>query len=144
MRVLLVEDDLILGDGLVSGLKQHSYTVDWVKDGQLALQAILHEQFEVILLDLRLPSKSGIDVLKAMRAKNIHTPVLILTALDDVENRVRGLDSGADDYLTKPFDLDELCARVRALQRRGGSSTVIWHLSFSFLVLLNAYLYDCR
>lgn len=123
MRVLLVEDDLILGDGLVSGLKQHSYTVDWVKDGQLALQAILHEQFEVIILDLRLPNRSGIDILKTMRAKNIHTPVLILTALDDVENRVRGLDSGADDYLTKPFDLDELCARVRALQRRGGGSS---------------------
>jgi two-component system, OmpR family, response regulator QseB len=121
MRVLVVEDDLVLGDGLVSGLKQHSYIVDWVKDGQTALQAITTEQFEIIILDLGLPGKSGLEILKTIRAKNIHTPVLILTALDEIENRVLGLDAGADDYLTKPFDLEEVCARIRALQRRGSS-----------------------
>lgn len=121
MRILLVEDDLLLGEGLVTGLKQHQYTVDWVKDGDAALYAITHEQFEVIVLDIGLPKQTGLEVLKTMRAKNIHTPVIILTALDEFENRVLGLDSGADDYLTKPFDLEELCARIRALQRRSSS-----------------------
>jgi two-component system, OmpR family, response regulator QseB len=123
MRILVVEDDLILGDGLTSGLRKHNYTVDWVKDGKSALQAILNEKFEVIILDLGLPIQSGIEVLKTMRAKNINTPVLILTALEEIENRVLGLDAGADDYLTKPFDLEELCARIRALQRRGTSGS---------------------
>lgn len=121
MRILLVEDNEILGEGLVAGLKQHNYTVDWVKDGETALRAITHEQFEVIVLDIGLPKQTGLEILKIMRAKNIHTPVLILTALDEFENRVLGLDSGADDYLTKPFDLEELCARIRALQRRSTS-----------------------
>lgn len=118
MRILLVEDNEILGEGLVTGLKQHNYIVDWVKDGDTALHVITHEQFEVIVLDIGLPKQTGLEILKVMRAKNIHTPVLILTALDEFENRVLGLDSGADDYLTKPFDLEELCARIRALQRR--------------------------
>lgn len=119
MRILLVEDDELLGDGLRAGLVHYKYTVDWVKDGQAALQAITAEQFEVIILDLGLPKRSGIEVLKSMRSKGITTPVLILTARDGVENLVTGLDSGADDYLAKPFDLEELCARIRALQRRG-------------------------
>jgi two-component system response regulator QseB len=121
MRILLVEDDLMLGDGLRTGLTQYRYTVDWVKDGNAAVQAISSEPFEIIILDLGLPKRSGLDVLRTIRSKGINTPVLILTASDGVENLVKGLDSGADDYLAKPFDLDELCARIRALQRRGSS-----------------------
>ena len=118
MRVLLVEDDELLGDGVRVGLTQYGYAVDWVKDGQSALQAILSESFDTIVLDLGLPKRSGLDVLRAARAKNITTPVLILTARELVEDRVKGLDAGADDYLVKPFDLEELSARIRALQRR--------------------------
>jgi two-component system, OmpR family, response regulator QseB len=118
MRVLLVEDDELLGDGVRNGLTQYGYTVDWVKDGINAQQAILSEAFDIVVLDIGLPKRSGLDVLKTMRSKNDKTPVLILTARETVEDRVKGLDSGADDYLVKPFDLDELCARMRALQRR--------------------------
>jgi two-component system response regulator QseB len=121
MRILLVEDDELLGDGLRTGLIQHKYTVDWIKDGQAALQALTTDHFAIVILDLGLPKCSGLDVLKSMRSKGINTPVLILTARDGVEDFVKGLDSGADDYLAKPFDLDELCARIRALQRRGSS-----------------------
>ena len=120
MRVLLVEDDELLGDGVRAGLMQYKYTVDWVKNGQAALQALLTEKFDAVVLDLALPRLSGLEVLKAARSKGITTPVLILTARDKVEDRVAGLDSGADDYLTKPFDLYELCARLRALLRRSG------------------------
>lgn len=118
MRVLLVEDDELLGDGVRVGLKQFGYVVDWVKDGQSALQAILSETFDTIVLDLELPRRSGLEVLKSARSRNITTPVLILTARELVEDRVKGLDAGADDYLVKPFDLGELSARIRALQRR--------------------------
>lgn len=121
MRVLLVEDDELLGDGVCMGLTQYGYVVDWVKDGQSALQAVLLENFDTIVLDLELPKKSGLEVLKAARAQNITTPVLILTANELVEDRVKGLDAGADDYLVKPFDLEELSARIRALQRRTAS-----------------------
>lgn len=123
MRLLLVEDDELLGDGVCMGLTQYGYVVDWVKDGQSALQAILLESFDTIVLDLGLPKRSGLEVLKAARAQNITTPVLILTAKDLVEDRVKGLDCGADDYLVKPFDLEELSARIRALQRRTSSRT---------------------
>jgi len=119
MRLLLAEDDDLLGDGLSVGLKQAGYTVDWVKDGISASSALKHEHFELVVLDLGLPRKSGMDVLKQLRADGNTTPVLILTALDRIEQRVAGLDGGADDYLVKPFDLDELCARLRVLQRRG-------------------------
>src|SRR3989338_1960353 len=118
MRVLLVEDDELLGDGLRAGLTQYRYTVDWVKDGQAAIDAMLVERFDIVVLDLGLPRKSGLEVLKTMRTKDINTPVVILTAKDAIEERIKGLDTGADDYLVKPFDLDELCARLRALQRR--------------------------
>jgi two-component system, OmpR family, response regulator QseB len=121
MRILLAEDNKILGDGVASGLRKHNYTVDWVKDGGAALQAVLNEKFEVIILDIGLPIHDGVEILKTMRAKKINTPVLLLTALDEMDSKILGLDSGADDYLTKPFDLEELCARIRALQRRGGS-----------------------
>lgn len=120
MRILLAEDDELLGDGVRAGLIQYQYTVDWVKNGQAALQALLTEKFDAVVLDLALPRLSGLEVLKTIRAKNIVTPVLILTARDKVEDRVAGLDAGADDYLTKPFDLYELCARLRALLRRSG------------------------
>jgi len=118
MRLLLVEDDNLLGDGLYVGLKQAEYTVDWVMDGEAANHALSNENFDLVVLDLGLPILSGIEVLQALRSRNDKTPVLILTAMDSIENRIQGLDSGADDYLVKPFDLEELCARLRALTRR--------------------------
>jgi two-component system response regulator QseB len=118
MRILLVEDDELLGDGLRVGLVQYGYTVDWLKDGLSADNALKSETFDVVVLDLGLPKMPGLNVLQNLRARGIATPVIILTARESVEDRVKGLDAGADDYLTKPFDLDELCARLRALQRR--------------------------
>lgn len=118
MRILLVEDDELLGDGLRAGLIQAGYAVDWLKDGFSADQALKTESFDLVVLDISLPKMSGIIVLQNLRARGLTMPVLILTARESVEDRVKGLDSGADDYLTKPFDLDELCARLRALQRR--------------------------
>ena len=125
MRVLLVEDDQLLGDAIVSGLKTHMYSVDWLADGEKALNTLTSNQtdaFDVIILDLGLPKKSGLEVLKALRAKGVNTPVLILTARNNIQDKVNGLDQGADDYLTKPFDLSELCARLRCITRRGDSS----------------------
>lgn len=121
MRVLLVEDDELLGDGLRTGLIQYGYAVDWLKDGLSADQALKTESFDLVVLDLGLPKLAGIAVIQNLRARGQTMPVLILTARESVEDRVKGLDSGADDYLTKPFDLDELCARLRALQRRFSS-----------------------
>ncbi|OGT31521.1 MAG: DNA-binding response regulator [Gammaproteobacteria bacterium RIFCSPHIGHO2_12_FULL_35_23] len=118
MRVLLVEDDDLLGDGVTAGLKQYGYTVDWLKDGLSAEQALKTEVFDAIILDIGLPKKTGLELLESIRNQGNVTPVLILTARETVEDRIKGLDSGADDYLVKPFDLDELCARLRALQRR--------------------------
>ncbi len=122
MRILLVEDDGALGDGIHKGLKQYGYTVDWLTDGRTALSSIKIETFDVILLDLNLPGLPGLNVLREMRSAGITVPVLILTARHAIEDRIKGLDSGADDYLTKPFDLDELSARIRALQRRFSSN----------------------
>jgi DNA-binding response OmpR family regulator len=129
MRLLLVEDDELLGDGLKTGLRQEGYTVDWVTDGQSAENAMMDNEFDLVVLDLGLPKKAGLDVLKYVRAEGKDLPVLILTARDSVHDRVAGLDSGADDYLVKPFDLEELCARLRVLQRRkaGRSEPVIQH-----------------
>lgn len=118
MRVLLVEDDVLLGEGLKAGLKQAGYTVDWVQNGDDALHAVRVEPFDFVVLDLGLPGRPGLEVLRTARREGVDAPVLILTALDGVADRVQGLDSGADDYLSKPFDLDELCARLRAIQRR--------------------------
>jgi two-component system response regulator QseB len=118
MRLLLVEDDSILGDGIRTGLAQEGYAVDWVTDGYLAGHALQSEHYDLLLLDLGLPRRSGLDVLKELRIRGDNLPVLILTARDTVHDRVVGLDSGGDDYLIKPFALDELCARVRALLRR--------------------------
>ncbi|MDH4275085.1 MAG: response regulator [Gammaproteobacteria bacterium] len=129
MRLLVVEDDTLLGDGIKAGLTQEGYAVDWVEDGEAAELALKTNQYELVVLDLGLPKKSGVEVLKNMRLQGNDVPVLILTARDTVNDRVKGLDNGADDYLTKPFDLVELAARIRALlRRRGGRSTpVIQH-----------------
>jgi two-component system response regulator QseB len=121
MRVLLVEDDESLGEGLCSGLAEYDHIIDWIRDGELAKRAIDSEFFDVIILDLGLPKLSGMQLLRHLRnveTPNYGTPVLILTANDEIQDRVQGLDTGADDYLTKPCDLEELEARIRALHRR--------------------------
>lgn len=121
MRILLIEDDELLGEGTRKGLIQDGYTVDWVKDGLIADQALKTEKFDIVVLDLGLPKLPGITILENLRERGDTTPVLILTAHESIEDRIKGLDSGADDYLTKPFDLHELQARLRALQRRFAS-----------------------
>ena len=118
MRVLLVEDDLILGDGIRAGLRLDGVTVDWVRDGVQAALALETEPFDLLVLDLGLPRRDGLEVLADLRRAGRHLPVLVLTARDTTADRVRGLDGGADDYMVKPFDLDELGARLRALLRR--------------------------
>ncbi|MDA8416116.1 MAG: response regulator [Betaproteobacteria bacterium] len=124
MRLLLVEDDTLLGDGLRVGLRQAGYAVDWVQDGQSARLSLQSESYDLVVLDLGLPKINGLEVLKWLRSQNNSVSVLVLTARDTVKDRIVGLDSGADDYLIKPFDLDELIARLRALSRRGrGIST---------------------
>ena len=123
MRILLVEDDALLGDGTRAGLRLGGYAVDWVRDGEAARTAPLAQRYDACVLDLGLPRRDGLSVLKDLRARDMSTPVLILTARDTREDKVGGLDAGADDYLTKPFDLEELQARLRALLRRSGGGT---------------------
>lgn len=118
MRLLLVEDDAMIGRNIQTGLKQEGYSVDWVQDGQLAEHALNNDVYDLVLLDLGLPRKNGLEVLNNLRQKKNRVPVLILTARDSLNDRIAGLDSGADDYLVKPFDLEELSARIRALLRR--------------------------
>jgi two-component system, OmpR family, response regulator QseB len=118
MRLLLVEDDTMIGASVRTGLQQDDFAVDWVQDGRAAELALETNPYDALLLDLGLPRKSGLEVLAALRRRGAEIPVLILTARDAVADRVQGLDAGADDYLVKPFDLDELAARVRALLRR--------------------------
>lgn len=118
MRILLAEDDAQLGRGIQINLGEQRYTIDWVTDGMAAKQAILGESFDVIILDLGLPKLSGLELLRHIRKVGVTTPVLILTARDSLEDRIIGLDAGADDYLVKPFDFEEVLARVRALHRR--------------------------
>lgn len=126
MRVLLVEDDTLLGDGIRAGLKQSGFAVDWVQDGQAAKLALETDAYALLVLDLGLPKLSGTDLLKWLRGRELKLPVLILTARDTVADRVTGLNAGADDYLIKPFDLDELVARLNALLRRStGPVTLI-------------------
>jgi len=120
MRVILVEDDSLLGEGIVTGLKQQNYNVEWFQQGEPALEFLKYETFDLMVLDLGLPDISGIELLQRLRKQGALLPVLILTALDSVEDRISGLDAGADDYLTKPFDLHEVYARIRALLRRVG------------------------
>nr|HNI24697.1 response regulator [Plasticicumulans sp.] len=124
MRLLLVEDDRMIGRSVEQGLKLEGYAVDWVLDGLSAEAALAETDYELVLLDLGLPRKDGLAVLTSLRKAGNAVPVLILTARDAVSDRVRGLDAGADDYLVKPFELDELAARIRALaRRRGGRPT---------------------
>jgi DNA-binding response OmpR family regulator len=118
MRVLIVEDDPLLGDALTVGLKQRGFEADWVQDGRDAQAAIRVEPFAAVVLDLGLPGLGGLELLRGERARGNKVPVLILTARDAVQDRIAGLDSGADDYVVKPTDLDELAARLRALVRR--------------------------
>ncbi len=123
MRLLLVEDDPILGEGLCTALSGEGYTVDWLKNGLHARSALQTEEFALLILDLGLPGMDGLEVLKGLRADNGTIPVLILTARDSINDKVAGLDLGADDYLPKPFDIKELAARVRSLLRRGHNRT---------------------
>ena len=118
MRILLAEDDPLLGGGLKAGLAQRGFRVDWVRDGEAAERELRARNHEAAVLDLGLPRKDGLDILAQVRRAGIPVPVLVLTARDAVPDRVRGLDAGADDYVVKPVDMDELAARLRALVRR--------------------------
>ncbi len=120
MRVLLVEDDRMIGEAVAQALKDTGYAVDWVRDGQAALDTVAVQSYDVVLLDLGLPKKDGLAVLQSMRARNNPVPVLVITARDGVDDRIQGLDSGADDYVLKPFEMRELLARMRAVIRRKG------------------------
>ena len=123
MRVLLVEDDRMIGDAVAQALKDESYAVDWVRDGQAALNAVEIQNYDIVLLDLGLPRMDGMAVLRSVRAGDNPVPVLVITARDGVDDRIQGLDSGADDYVLKPFETRELLARMRAvIRRKGGTS----------------------
>ena len=123
MRLLLAEDDTLLGDGICVTLSEAGYATDWVTDGESAESALQTGEYELVILDLGLPRKSGLDVLKYMRARGSDVPVLILTARDSLDDKVQALDSGADDYLCKPFEMAELMARLRVLARRLGTAS---------------------
>jgi len=118
MRILIAEDDAMLGRSLKKGVEAAGYSAEWVEDGEAALLASTADDFALLILDMNMPKLPGIEVLKALRASGKKIPVLILTARSEVKNRIEGLDSGADDYMVKPFDLSELLARIRALVRR--------------------------
>jgi DNA-binding response OmpR family regulator len=133
MRLLLVEDDSMIGEAVLDLLRAEHYAVDWVRDGEMAATAASSETYDLILLDLGLPRRDGLAVLRELRARKNRVPVLIATARDSVQQRVEGLDAGADDYILKPYDLDELLARIRALLRRaaGRAEPVYEHLGVS-------------
>ena len=118
MRVLLVEDDEMIAQGLQTALRQAAFAVDWMRDGKSAGTALQTSSFDLVLLDLGLPHRDGIDVLRDLRKRGNATPVIILTARDEIQHRIAGLDAGADDYIVKPFDLDEVTARMRSVLRR--------------------------
>jgi len=118
MRLLLVEDDTMIGESVLDLLRDEGYAVDWVKDGEIALTAVESQHYDLILLDLGLPKCDGLTVLKTLRQRKNRTPVLVATARDAVAQRIEGLDSGADDYIVKPYDLGEMLARIRSLVRR--------------------------
>jgi two-component system OmpR family response regulator len=126
MRVLLVEDDPMIGEAVQGALKDASYAADWVKDGQTALTSLGCQHYDLVLLDLGLPGKDGLEVLASIRAKDCPVPLLIITARDGLDDRLRGLDGGADDYVPKPFQMAELLARMRAvLRRKGGNAAPV-------------------
>ncbi|MFW0754759.1 response regulator transcription factor [Pseudomonas sp. H11T01] len=124
MRILLVEDDPMIGDAIQGALKDASYAADWVRDGLTALTALDTQHYDLVLLDLGLPGKDGLEVLNSIRGRNNGVPLLIITARDSLDDRLRGLDGGADDYLLKPFEMAELLARMRAVLRRKGGSAL--------------------
>jgi two-component system OmpR family response regulator len=126
MRVLLVEDDAMIGSAIQATLKDESYAADWVKNGQAALNSLASQHYDVVLLDLGLPGKDGLEVLRSIRARENEVSVLIITARDGLDERIRGLDGGADDYVLKPFEMTELLARMRAvLRRKGGTAAPV-------------------
>jgi len=126
MRVLLVEDDPMIGAAMHAALKEAGYAADWLRNGATALDTLRRQHYDLVLLDLGLPGKDGIDVLRGLRAGGNTAPVLIMTARDAIDERVHGLDAGADDYVPKPFQMSELLARMRAvLRRRGGSGAPV-------------------
>ncbi|MCS0584366.1 response regulator transcription factor [Massilia pinisoli] len=126
MRVLLVEDDTMIGEAIQGALKDASYAADWVKDGPTALTTLSCQHYDLVLLDLGLPGKDGLEVLASIRAKDNPIPLLIITARDGLDDRLRGLDGGADDYVSKPFQMAELLARMRAvLRRKGGTAAPV-------------------
>ena len=118
MRALLVEDDAMIGEAVLDALRAQHYAVDWVRDGALAEAALQDESYDIVVLDLGLPKRDGLAVLRNLRARGVRVPVLVATARDEIGDRIAGLDAGADDYVLKPFDIDELLARMRALIRR--------------------------
>jgi len=124
MRVLLIEDDPMIGQVVQAALKDAAHAADWVNNGETALATLTGQRYDLVLLDLGLPGRDGMEVLAALRARGDAVPVLILTARDELEERIRGLDAGADDYVLKPFEMNELLARMRAVwRRRGGTAT---------------------
>jgi two-component system response regulator QseB len=126
MRLLLAEDDAMIGEAVRAGLRREGYTVDWIRDGNAAEEALAAGAYDLLLLDLGLPGKDGVRVLRELRERGSALPVVVLTARDAVTDRVAGLDAGADDYLVKPFELQELAARVRAvLRRKGGRANAV-------------------
>lgn len=133
MRLLLVEDDTMIGESVLDLLRAEHYAVDWVKDGEMAETALRTQDYDLMLLDLGLPRRDGLQVLRALRARRQRMPVLVATARDAVQQRIEGLDAGADDYVLKPYDLDELLARIRALLRRasGRAEPVYEHQGIS-------------
>ena len=122
MRALLAEDDRMIGEAVVDALKDASYAVDWVRDGDAACAALAAQIYDIVLLDLGLPGKDGLAVLRSSRSQGAVTPVLVITARDAIDDRIVGLDAGADDYIVKPFDIGELLARMRAVARRKAGS----------------------
>ncbi|MEO8654624.1 MAG: response regulator transcription factor [Ramlibacter sp.] len=133
MRLLLVEDDMMIGEAVLDALRDEHYAVDWVRDGVMADTALRSESYDLVLLDLGLPRRDGLDVLRTLRARHQTMPVLVATARDAIGDRIAGLDAGADDYVVKPYDTDELLARIRALIRRsaGRAEPVFSHKGVS-------------
>lgn len=146
MRLLLVEDDLMIGETLLDALRAEHYAVDWARDGEQADVALRGQRYDLVLLDLGLPKRDGLEVLKRARARRDRTPVLVATARDAVRQRIEGLDAGADDYIVKPYDLDEMLARIRALLRRaaGRAEPVYEHKGVSLDPATHEALVDGR
>ncbi len=145
MRILIIEDEIALADALEHILQKNKYLTDACYDGVSGLDCALSDIYDVIILDIMLPKMNGFDVLRSLRINKISTPVLLLTAKDEIADKVNGLDNGADDYMTKPFNTDELLARIRSLGRRGGSTVFENNLLFSDISLnVNTFELSCR